>query len=1509
MIRSLMLALTLAFVSAGSALAQPRSSTSDAAQTAIKRHPEEGRPFVRVFAPLEIGGGTQTWSLLQDRRGVLYVGTNGAILQFDGASWRRIALPNGGSVRSLAQDDRGTIYVGSVGIFGRLETDAAGTTKFVALSDHMPADAPQFKDVWRTFVTNDGVVFQTTVAIFRWRNDTITTIKPASRFNRASMVDGRVYVTTPEAGLTVLEETAVRPLSGTDRLKTEPFPVILRYDDRRLLVGTRVDGLFLYDGSTLIPFPTEFDQVLKNTSVYRGILLPSGNVVLTTTSAGVVILDRQGHRVMAANRGNGLPSDAVYSVMRDREGALWLGFDAGLARVEIPSPLSYFGQGDGLPASAQVAERLAGRLYVGLQSGAVYLSPSTDPTLPAHFESIVGTSGQCWAFQRVADQGPPVDIAACGEGLFQVEGNRALPIKAPADLSFRPNVLLRATADSTRLWIGLFEGLASFRRVAGRWIDEGRVDGINDEIRSLFENPDGSLWVGTQGQGMLRVSFASRPTAEVPRPAVKVERFNEAQGIIAGIAQITPVGKEAVIQTGVEDPYFVRYEAASNRFVRDTTLDGVVGVNSVLQPILAGSPDGRLFVNMGRESALVHRGPDEKWIVDRATFARLGTMPIFGAALDVDGVVWLQFGDGRLVRFDTSRLADKPVSFPVLVRRVVGPHDALLYGGDSAAGNGRRLPAASNSLRFEFAAPTYIDETATEYQSRLEGLDTEWSPWSRDARRDYTNLGFGSYRFRVRARSITGTLGEETAYTFAILPPWYRTWWAYAGYLALAALAFTGVAGVQRRRVVAKERQRAQFAEARLRAEAAEALARTESEGKKNVELLSEIGREITASLDSDTIFGKLYERLNVLADADVFGVGLYHPDRDEIEYRLAIEKGKRYAPYSRSTTDKNQLPVWCVEHRQPVFINDLESEYSKFVTRYHEESRLLEDGSMSQQPQSIIYLPLIAKEEVLGIITIQSFEKHAYTEHHLNVMGSLAAYTAIALDNAHAYRQLNEHEHEIRRLFEEAEKARAIAVEADAAKSAFLSTVSHELRTPLTSVLGFAKIIKKRLEDRIFPLVPTEDKKVTQTIQQVEENLKVVVSEGERLTKLIDDVLDLAKIEAGKLEWHMEGVTVGDIIDRATAATASLFEHKGLRLEKQVAADLPTVTGDRDRLIQVVINLISNAVKFTDAGAITCRAERRAGEVVVSVTDTGVGIAPADQPKVFERFKQVGDTLTDKPKGTGLGLPICKEIVEHHGGRIWVESAIGRGSTFAFSLPVTPEQLELAPAAGAPVELAALIRQLREQVIVTTPRTTERKPRLLVVDDEANIRELLSQELTEAGYDVRLASNGRDAVAQVRRERPDLILLDVMMPEMNGFDVAAVLKNDPQTMDIPIIILSIVQDRDRGFRLGIDRYLTKPIDTDLLFREVGTLIEQKKSHKRVLVVDEDASTVRTLSDVLTARGYSVIEARNDDFLERAVAIQPDIIMLSSLASARADAMQMLRFEKGMENVLFFVYQ
>jgi PAS domain S-box-containing protein len=242
---------------------------------------------------------------------------------------------------------------------------------------------------------------------------------------------------------------------------------------------------------------------------------------------------------------------------------------------------------------------------------------------------------------------------------------------------------------------------------------------------------------------------------------------------------------------------------------------------------------------------------------------------------------------------------------------------------------------------------------------------------------------------------------------------------------------------------------------------------------------------------------------------------------------------------------------------------------------------------------------------------------------------------------------------------------------EIDQMKTDFIAMVSHELRTPLTSILGFTVMIEEKLESEVFArLTAGSDSKLKRACDRIRGNLHVIVDEAERLTSLINDLLDIAKMEAGKTEWQQEVLDLASIVERATIATMSLFERSGLTLHSHIPDTLPPCMGDRDRLIQVVINLISNAVKFTPTGSITCGIIPEPEQVILYVRDTGVGIAPEDCAKVFDKFQQVGSP-TAKTRGTGLGLSICQQIVEHHGGRIWVESTLGQGSTFYVSLPL----------------------------------------------------------------------------------------------------------------------------------------------------------------------------------------------------------------------------------------------
>jgi CheY-like chemotaxis protein/nitrogen-specific signal transduction histidine kinase len=449
--------------------------------------------------------------------------------------------------------------------------------------------------------------------------------------------------------------------------------------------------------------------------------------------------------------------------------------------------------------------------------------------------------------------------------------------------------------------------------------------------------------------------------------------------------------------------------------------------------------------------------------------------------------------------------------------------------------------------------------------------------------------------------------------------------------------------------------------------------------------------------------------------------------------------------------------------------------------------------------------------------------------------------------------------EQQLEQQMEELQAANLKLQELDKMKDSFLSTVSHELRTPLTSIKSFAEIL----------LTYDEDKDTQR------EFLTIINDESDRLTKLINDFLDLSKIEAGRMQWETVEISLIPIVQNAMNITQAIAKQKNLVVEFDAPENLPTISCDKDRLVQVVTNLLSNSIKFTpEGGKITVgvkvvEASESSGEygaVVVSVSDTGIGIAPENHEVVFEKFKQVGDTLTDKPKGTGLGLPICKEIVEHYGGKIWVESELGKGSTFSFSLPIAQKTAELAPEA----------EEDEPTPVVDSSKT------ILVVDDEINLRRFLAYELTKRGYRVFEASNGKEALSLAREHRPDLITLDIQMPDISGLDVTAVLKNDDDTKDIPILILSVIEDKDKAYKLGANDYLTKPFSKKEVITKINRLLTGTK--KTILIVDDDKSLVKSIKYHLEHRGYSTYVAYNGkQALERVANHRPDLILLDIL--------------------------
>jgi signal transduction histidine kinase/DNA-binding response OmpR family regulator len=467
---------------------------------------------------------------------------------------------------------------------------------------------------------------------------------------------------------------------------------------------------------------------------------------------------------------------------------------------------------------------------------------------------------------------------------------------------------------------------------------------------------------------------------------------------------------------------------------------------------------------------------------------------------------------------------------------------------------------------------------------------------------------------------------------------------------------------------------------------------------------------------------------------------------------------------------------------------------------------------------------------------------------------------------------------------------------EVDKMKTDFLSTVSHELRTPLTSVLGFAEMVHQKLRDTVFPLVPEDDAKAMRAVRSVDRNVGIIHAESQRLTELINDVLDIAKMEAGRIEWKSESVDLAETVQQAVDATSSLFRKSALPLELDIEEQLPELVGDRHRLMQVVINLLSNAVKFTREGGVSCRAYSDGERVRVDVSDTGVGIAPDDLDKVFEKFKQVGDTLTDKPTGTGLGLSICKQIVERHGGEIWVESVPGQGSTFSFSLPTTPPAEK-----KRSLNLAPLLKRIEAHSELAASAGSEARPTVLVVDDDDSIREYLSQLLADQGYEVDTAVDGMDALKRVSASQPDLVVLDIMMPNLDGMETARRLKENPDTASIPIVILTIEGDPDEGFRLGVDRFFTKPLVRKEFLADLS-MLTRKDGSKTVLIVETTPARAQALSEVIAQHGYDVQEAYTaEEALEKAEVLRPGVVVANAELARSSDLPRRIRYDLGLE--------
>jgi PAS domain S-box-containing protein len=440
---------------------------------------------------------------------------------------------------------------------------------------------------------------------------------------------------------------------------------------------------------------------------------------------------------------------------------------------------------------------------------------------------------------------------------------------------------------------------------------------------------------------------------------------------------------------------------------------------------------------------------------------------------------------------------------------------------------------------------------------------------------------------------------------------------------------------------------------------------------------------------------------------------------------------------------------------------------------------------------------------------------------------------------------------------------------EVDRMKSDFVSVVSHEVRTPLTSIKGYLDLV---LMGASGPLN-----------KQQQSFLSIAKSNAERLHELVSDLLDISRIESGKVELDIQVVSLPQVAAQVASSLEPEFRARGLTLTLDVPASLPEIFGDRGRIGQILSNLVSNAYKYTREGGATIRARAVGTTLQVDVIDTGVGIVQEDLGKLFTRFFRAEDAMVRQQPGTGLGLNITKSLVELHGGLIWVTSKPGVGSTFSFTLPLPAGLVHMAPTEAMPVD---------EPAALGIPSG----PWIMVVDDEPDVAQLFRYQLQKAGYRVTVVTQGSRVVEVARQLQPELITLDLLM-DVDGLTVLQDLKSDPATARIPVVIVSVIPEAHEGLALGAVDYLVKPLDEQTLLICVQRILDQLNgdSQHKILVVDDEIDIVGWLKHSLSHYGYQVSEAYDGvQALESVTADPPDLILLD-LKMPRMDGRATIR--------------
>jgi signal transduction histidine kinase/ligand-binding sensor domain-containing protein len=743
---------------------------------------ECGFPAISNYSPKEYDAFRQNWVIAQDKRGVMYFGNTDGLLEFDGNSWQLYTVPNKSGILGMAFGEDGKLYVGAQSDLGYFSPDASGLLRFTSLIKHIPEENRDFSNVTETFFSQGKVYFNTEKYLLIWdiEKSAFIVIKSDRGFHLLFKVNESIYAREWGKGLEVLVDNKLTLLTGGDQFAEERIYAILPFpeDSGTLLIATREKGLFKYDGTHFTPFKTDADQFIKENLIYLpGSVLIDGNFLFNTLNGGAIVIDPEGKEVSRYHQGNGIINNTIYYSFQDDSGGIWLATENGLSRIGASSPVSYFDSRSNLSANTYDIIRHKDTLYAATGNGVFSLDPKT-----SIFNPLKNSNSQSYTFLEIGDE----LLVGTIEGLFKIESGNLIPIRRTISNEYYVNDVIQSTLNPNRIFTAVNSGIWTLLKTDEGWIDEGQIMEVSDQATSLSEDEDGNLWLGTFSSGLFQVKFQKSVDGNISLKSPEITNFNKTNGLQDGIVFAEKINGKIYIATS--DSIY-KFNEKENKLVIDSSDNLVTKFfdlkSNFDQVPFTNDQLGRVWLGNKNQLVVGKIQEDSKWNWSTSPVRRISDEAIYNIYAEQNGATWIASGE-RFIRFESAINNEDRLDFSAIIRRVeIAKDSAIYFGGTIENASLQELRYSDNSVKFRYSATSYEGKNTNQFSSYLEDFDEEWSNWTTETIKAYTNLYPGEYTFKIKALNLLGNESELASYSFIILPPWYRTWWAYLLYAFL----------------------------------------------------------------------------------------------------------------------------------------------------------------------------------------------------------------------------------------------------------------------------------------------------------------------------------------------------------------------------------------------------------------------------------------------------------------------------------------------------------------------------------------------------------------------------------------------------------------------------------------------------------------------------------------------------------------------------------------------------